>query len=190
MTRPGCGLHGSSSEGYATASDLGKPGLPLKASRMASTIRSFARVGRFFACELCTLSALPGSQTARWSSVRRTSAVSIQVLPSEDHARGHFLGKNATWCLRFCKEQNRNRCSAVFRLLFTGAMRDSYPGTQQRALEGSGANVARKTSRKTVEASVGSAVEIWGSPHSERWEEAVIHALDPRIAGAVRSLAP
>src|ERR1035438_3971218 len=26
MARPGCGLHGSSSEGYATASDLRKPG--------------------------------------------------------------------------------------------------------------------------------------------------------------------
>src|ERR1035441_2422359 len=28
MARPGCGLHGSGSEGYATASDLRKPGLP------------------------------------------------------------------------------------------------------------------------------------------------------------------
>jgi len=28
MARPGCGLHGSSSEGYATASDWRKPGLP------------------------------------------------------------------------------------------------------------------------------------------------------------------
>src|SRR5208283_1895593 len=38
-------------------------------------------------------------------------AVSIHVLPSGDHARWHFLEKNATWRLRFCKEQNRNRCS-------------------------------------------------------------------------------
>ena len=40
-----------------------------------------------------------------------TRAVSIQVLPFEVHARWHFLEKNATWRPRFCKEQNRNRCS-------------------------------------------------------------------------------
>ena len=49
-------------------------------------------------------------------------AVSIQVLRFENHARWHFLPprrprpvagveENATWLLRLCKEQNRNRCS-------------------------------------------------------------------------------
>ena len=38
-------------------------------------------------------------------------AVSIQVLSFEGHARWHFLEKNAIWRIRFCKEQNRNRCS-------------------------------------------------------------------------------
>jgi len=33
------------------------------------------------------------------------------MMPFEDHARWHFLGKNATWPQPFCKEQNRNRCS-------------------------------------------------------------------------------
>jgi hypothetical protein len=41
----------------------------------------------------------------------RIRAVSIQVLPFEVHARWHFFEKNATWHPRFCKEQNRNRCS-------------------------------------------------------------------------------
>src|ERR1035438_2829819 len=48
---------------------------------------------------------------------RRVRAVSIHVLPSEDHARWHFLEENATWSLRFCKEQNRNRCSRASRVL-------------------------------------------------------------------------
>src|ERR1017187_4818394 len=46
---------------------------------------------------------------------RRVRAVSIHLLPSEDHAMWHFLEENATWSLRFCKEQNRNRCSASVR---------------------------------------------------------------------------
>src|ERR1019366_544108 len=49
-------------------------------------------------------------------------AVSIHVLPSEDHARWHFLEENATWSLRFCKEQNRNRCSR--RARWSGVTRD------------------------------------------------------------------
>src|SRR5665213_629143 len=53
---------------------------------------------------------------------QRVRAVSIHVLPSEDHARWHFLEENATWSLRFCKEQNRNRCSR--RARWSGATRD------------------------------------------------------------------
>ena len=57
----------------------------------------------------------PGPDSGTWESTnphgRSTRAVSIHVLPSEDHAKWHFLEENATWSLRFCKEQNRNRCS-------------------------------------------------------------------------------
>jgi hypothetical protein len=55
------------------------------------------------------------SSSSSWSMSLNSGcirAVSIHVLPFEDHARWHFLEKNATWRSRFCREQNRNRCSS------------------------------------------------------------------------------
>src|ERR1017187_9149917 len=44
-----------------------------------------------------------------FEKVQRVRAVSIHVLPSEDHARWHFLEENATLRLCFCKVSHR-RC--------------------------------------------------------------------------------
>ena len=40
-------------------------------------------------------------------------AALIHMLPFEDRARWHFLGKNATWLQSFCKEQNRTAVAHI-----------------------------------------------------------------------------
>ncbi len=52
------------------------------------------------------------------------------MLPSQDHARWHFLKENATLLRRFFREQNRNRYNAVVAVLLAGAAL-TLPGQQK-----------------------------------------------------------